>query len=242
LIEPGSRVDDFFEVAEQIDTAETAFDALAHLTKAAARHGFAAAACMELVIPDQMPPDALVLLNLPLPWVEHYIANDFAVVDPVLGQVLKGTAPFTWEEAAVGARHGARRVMNEAADFGLRAGITFPMHGANGYRAELTLAGDRFTDDPKALRALRFLAISTHDRARALIPRLSLAPPPKLSDRERECLHWVAGGKSDWAISQIIGISEATVHWHIERAKRKFAASTRIQAVVAAIRAGELRP
>lgn len=238
----GSRVDDFFDVAERIDTAETAFDALAHLTRAAERHGFTAAACMELVIPEQMPPDALVLLNLPLPWVEHYIANDFTLVDPVLSRVLKGTAPFTWEEASTGARHGARRVMNEATEFGLRRGITFPMHGSNGYRAEVTLAGERFDEDPKALRALRFLAISTHDRARALIPRLSPGPPPQLSERERECLHWVAGGKSDWAIGQILNISEATVHWHIERAKRKFQASTRIQAVVAAIRAGELRP
>jgi DNA-binding CsgD family transcriptional regulator len=56
--------------------------------------------------------------------------------------------------------------------------------------------------------------------------------------RESEILSWVAAGKSDWAIGQILNISGKTVNFHVENAKRKLGVGTRIQAVVAAMRSG----
>jgi len=53
------------------------------------------------------------------------------------------------------------------------------------------------------------------------------APKPKpaekspLTGREAQCLAWVSEGKSDWDISEILSISQWTVHEHIERAKSK---------------------
>jgi LuxR family quorum-sensing system transcriptional regulator CciR len=55
---------------------------------------------------------------------------------------------------------------------------------------------------------------------------------PQLTPRQRDCVVLVAQGKSDWEIGQLLGISESTVHKHIEDAKRRFAVSTRIQLVV----------
>jgi DNA-binding CsgD family transcriptional regulator len=57
-----------------------------------------------------------------------------------------------------------------------------------------------------------------------------------LSDRERECLQWVADGKTDWEIGQILSISEKTVNAYIERVKHKLDVQTRPQALVVAIR------
>jgi DNA-binding CsgD family transcriptional regulator len=57
-----------------------------------------------------------------------------------------------------------------------------------------------------------------------------------LSNREREILAWIAEGKSDASIGQILNISSKTVNYHVENAKRKFAVATRIQAVIAALR------
>jgi DNA-binding CsgD family transcriptional regulator len=57
-----------------------------------------------------------------------------------------------------------------------------------------------------------------------------------LTQREREILAWIAEGKSDWQIGQILNISSKTVNYHVENAKRKFAVATRIQAVIAALR------
>ena len=42
----------------------------------------------------------------------------------------------------------------------------------------------------------------------------------------------VAQGKGDREIGRLLGISDATVHKHIEDAKRRFGVSTRIQLVV----------
>lgn len=52
-----------------------------------------------------------------------------------------------------------------------------------------------------------------------------------LSKRERDCLHWVAEGKSDFEASVILGISPQTVRTHVEAARRKLAARNRVEAV-----------
>jgi DNA-binding CsgD family transcriptional regulator len=44
-------------------------------------------------------------------------------------------------------------------------------------------------------------------------------------------MKWVAAGKTDWEIGQVLGISESTVHFHVENAKKKLKKSTRTEAV-----------
>lgn len=59
-----------------------------------------------------------------------------------------------------------------------------------------------------------------------------------LNERERDVLNWVASGKSDWQVAQILAVSPKTVNYHVENAKRKLGATTRLQAVVEAVRLG----
>jgi DNA-binding CsgD family transcriptional regulator len=63
----------------------------------------------------------------------------------------------------------------------------------------------------------------------------------RVTPRETQVLVWVAAGKSDWAIGRILNISNKTVNFHVENAKRKFGVGTRLQAVVAAMRNGIIR-
>lgn len=67
---------------------------------------------------------------------------------------------------------------------------------------------------------------------------MTFAPVPeddadniRLTPRERDVLRWVAEGKSDWEISVILGLSEATVRFHVDNARRKLHAATRAHAV-----------
>lgn len=62
----------------------------------------------------------------------------------------------------------------------------------------------------------------------------------RLTPREREVLTWAAAGKSAWETSTILGISEATVITHLENIRRKLNVANPTQAVVAALRSGEL--
>ena len=59
---------------------------------------------------------------------------------------------------------------------------------------------------------------------------------PRLSEREKEVLAWIADGKTDWDIGEILAISRRTVEWHIQQAMHKLGATNRTQAVVLAIR------
>ncbi len=52
-----------------------------------------------------------------------------------------------------------------------------------------------------------------------------------LTPRDAECLHWIADGKTDSQVAAILQISPRTVRFHIDNAKTKLGASTRVQAV-----------
>ena len=59
-----------------------------------------------------------------------------------------------------------------------------------------------------------------------------------LTPREIECLRWSASGKTAWETSRILGLSEWTVVYHLERAKRKFGLSSKQQMVARAVGLG----
>jgi len=52
-----------------------------------------------------------------------------------------------------------------------------------------------------------------------------------LSPREREVLMWLRSGKTSWAISVILRISERTVNYHVNNIMRKLGVINRMQAV-----------
>ncbi|TIW77529.1 MAG: helix-turn-helix transcriptional regulator, partial [Mesorhizobium sp.] len=80
-------------------------------------------------------------------------------------------------------------------------------------------------------------AFAIHMAGLALTERLmSLTSPPpttavRLTTRERDSLALVAEGKTDWEISVILGIAEATVRFHVDNARCKLGAVNRAQAV-----------
>jgi DNA-binding CsgD family transcriptional regulator len=53
-----------------------------------------------------------------------------------------------------------------------------------------------------------------------------------LTPREAEISRWLAAGKSDWEIGQILDISAKTVNYHVENIKKKCGVATRTQAVL----------
>ena len=63
-----------------------------------------------------------------------------------------------------------------------------------------------------------------------------------LTEREREILSWAAEGKSDAVIADIIGISHATIRFHLNNIFRKLQANERTLATVKAIRLGLIFP
>ncbi len=61
-----------------------------------------------------------------------------------------------------------------------------------------------------------------------------------LTAREREIMQWVAVGKTDDEIGEILSLTTRTVTFHVENAKQKLDTFRRTYAVVQAIRSGEI--
>ena len=59
-----------------------------------------------------------------------------------------------------------------------------------------------------------------------------------LTAREMEVLEWIKEGRSTWQISLTLGLSEATVKFHIKNIMHKLDATTRVQALAEAIQRG----
>ena len=133
--------------------------------------------------------------------------------------------------------------MHEANDFGLQNGVSFPVHGTSGENAMLSLACA--TDRParsslieEALPVGHLLSSYIHEAVRRVFVDgdASIAiGHTQLTDREKECLTWAAEGKTTWETSQILGISERTVIFHLKNVAQKLNVSNRPQAVARAV-------
>ncbi|BBN83230.1 hypothetical protein PA25_32150 [Pseudoalteromonas sp. A25] len=53
-----------------------------------------------------------------------------------------------------------------------------------------------------------------------------------ITNREKDCLLWASEGKTSWEISQILGISERTVNFHLTNCIEKTQSANRQQAIV----------
>ena len=78
-------------------------------------------------------------------------------------------------------------------------------------------------------------------RALSNVPQLTSCEAgrlPSLTVRERDVLHWLLEGKTNWEIARISGRSEHTIKHQVERILTKLDATNRAQAVAKAIALG----
>ncbi|MGO4609579.1 response regulator transcription factor [Variovorax sp. 2RAF20] len=64
------------------------------------------------------------------------------------------------------------------------------------------------------------------------------APPPGLTPREGEVMHWLSRGKTDAEIAALLAISPRTVHKHLEHVYVKLGVETRTAAVLRSLGMG----
>jgi LuxR family quorum-sensing transcriptional regulator LasR len=188
--------------------------------------------------------------NYPRQWRERYEAERLAYVDPTVSHCLSSTLPLVWQAETF--RSPAQRAMyEEACSHGIRAGVTFPIHGPNGEFGMLSFAcdpervgwKDQFAREVQPLLP-ELALVRDHVFASGVrfCPPVTHEAAPRLTPRELEVLNWVMVGKSSWEISKITGCSEATVNFHMGNIRQKFNVNTRQQAVVRAISLGLITP
>ncbi len=195
---------------------------------------------------------AFVRSNYSAAWRERYDAEKLAYVDPTVSHCLVSSLPIVWEPDTFNGDASQRAFYEEACGYGIRSGITFPIHGPGGEFGVLSFASDSLPDadfDEQVGRYMADLSLirdyafeSSLKFVKPAAPPAPAEPAPRLTPRELEVLKWVMAGKSSWEISKITSCSEATVNFHIGNVRQKFKVNTRQQALVKAIALGILTP
>lgn len=187
------------------------------------------------------PTFPAVLLNYPQEWRARYFEYGYERVDPIVTKSRQRATAFRWGEIynKSNTSENERRIFDEAACFGLKAGISIPLHGPDGRFAVMSFAQPReYELKSKIILYLQVAAWHFHAVISKLEHNLEIKHLANLSIREKECLLWAAKGKSSWDTGMIIGISENTVNFHIKNAMRKLDSRSRTVAAIKALRLG----
>ncbi|MEM8572224.1 MAG: LuxR C-terminal-related transcriptional regulator [Pseudomonadota bacterium] len=145
--------------------------------------------------------------------------------------------PFYWDELPQNTSD--QIVVGEQKNQACVNGMCIPVFGPNGRNGvacfELPEGISRLC--PETLQEMQWSAQLAHVRYCELwVPELG--PRPRLTPRERQVLVWVARGKSNPLIAEILGISAHTVDAHLRRIFVKLGVFDRITAAVRAISVG----
>lgn len=201
------------------------------------------------VVPNRQTPleNAFLRSNYSSRWRSKYDSEKLHYIDPTVGHCLSSTLPLIWEPKTFGNTR-EKEFYEEASGYGIRSGITYPVHGANGEFGVISFVSDTLADKKFRRELGRFMPALALLRDYVFESSLRFACPSEpdgdihLTHRELESLKWAMMGKSSWEISRIMNCAEATVNFHFANARRKFKVTTRQQAIVKAIRLGYLMP
>jgi LuxR family transcriptional regulator/LuxR family quorum-sensing system transcriptional regulator CciR len=179
--------------------------------------------------------------GFPDDWVAHYIAHDLARSDPIPALAARRTKPFFWGDTAslIRATGSEARFLEELAEADIGEGLAMQVYGPAMRSAYVGLgfgSGRPEIDgaeifELKAGMQLAFLRYCELSEDRFVLER-------DLSPREAEILSWVARGKSNSIIAEIIGVSRHTVDTNIRRLFEKLGVSDRTTAVLRGFGAG----
>jgi DNA-binding CsgD family transcriptional regulator len=189
-----------------------------------------------LRMPGDRNASASVISNYPLAWTDHYLKQHYERLDPVIARAHVWEHPFEWGlDTDMGKMQPAQmQLLDEASQFGIRYGFTIPLRDGRGPLAAVTFASD--TRHPEFLRVvsqnklvLQFMSLCLHFQIQKALFDAPSRRMTALTPREFDCIRWAAEGKTAWETAKILHISENTVVWHLENAKRKLGVRTKSQ-------------
>ena len=184
--------------------------------------------------------------NYPDRWKLHYMKRNLHRVDPTIHKSALSIAPVDWGRFEKDEKF--RAVFFAAEDFGISAqGLTVPIRGPYGDRGLLSVTRACSATEWEKLKRhimgdLQVAAVHLHDAVMRSDILSQALRQPRLSRREIEVLQWVAAGKSQFDIGDILNISHRTVEVHLRSAREKLGTLSTVQAVGRAIGLGLVYP
>ncbi|WP_166417019.1 helix-turn-helix transcriptional regulator [Cochlodiniinecator piscidefendens] len=178
-------------------------------------------------------------------WVERYLEQDYARVDPVVLGCYTRFHPVDWKQLDWSGK-ASRNFLGEAIDEGVgNQGLSVPIRGPNGQFALFTV--NHRADDvewqkysEKNMQDLILVAHFINQKALELERGSDELPSASLSPRETDALTLLALGMNRAQAAENLSISEHTLRVYIESARFKLGASNTTHAVARALVKGLL--
>lgn len=239
-----------WEHVETFTQASTTLDVQKALERFSHKMGFDYFRLL-IVFPISMNRSHVALFNnCPLRWFDAYCENHYLTQDPVVCMGLKQTLPIFWNSLDYShpwIPEGGRDVMNLAADFGVRNGVSFPQHTPYGERGILSFITKERGNSDLMFENLPILSFCASYIFNSALERVKHKPElachlVELSEREKQCLFWASEGKTSWEIATILGITERTVNFHLNQVTNKTDSRNRTQAIAKTTRSGLIVP
>ena len=157
----------------------------------------------------------------------NYICFD---CNPLLGAIRENRTRYRFSDFAPRDRREYGAYWEAFSEGGIAEGLCATSYGPGGAIASLHLGMAEAETAPEESRAIQLAGLVLTERLLdfADAPR---SPAIRLTPRERDALALVAEGKTDWEVSVILAISEATARFHIDNGRSKLGAVNRAQAV-----------
>ena len=180
--------------------------------------------------------------NYPADWDRRLVGRGHKLVDPVLLIARRRVRAFRWvdELGTVQLSQEQRGILDEAARKGIRQGVTVPANVPGEPEGSVTFATRRARPiGPDRLFVADAIGRIAFDAARRIRGFSECTPNmPHVSQRVRECIFWVAQGKTDQDVATILGIRPETVRTYMKSAFRYLDVTTRARLVHEALRVG----
>lgn len=233
-----------FDFLDRLQRCTESAEIAAAIIKEMNDFGFECLTVWALPPPGHNPDDGVLLNTRPEEYIDRYVEQNYVERDPVIKYLRKATAPFSWGDVKERERlsRSDRLIIDEAREFQVHDGIVVPVITVSGSIALFSPCGEKPDLSDRARKAVEVMGIMTlQTLRRTTLDELRQKPDYRpLTRREREVMQWVAHGKSDDEIGEILSISSGTVLVHVENAKRKLDAYKRTTAVISALRRGEI--
>lgn len=182
--------------------------------------------------------DVRALSNYPAEWQDIYLSKNYAAIDPIVTIAKRAMHPFPWSQTeSAGSTPETVRFFGEAADFGIRSGVSIPVRGGFGRTALLTLASDRPIAEAEVRNAVHAITAVAfvHVHLSRLLVRTPHNAPVALTPRQSLCLAWASMGKTMDEIADLLGISERAVRFYVKGARDRLGATNTTHAVRLAV-------
>lgn len=192
----------------------------------------------------------LQMSNYPSPWLERFVTRAHLSDDPAVAACRNAVVGFLWSDIhrLITLNKRQKNFLAESRDAGLGEGFTVPIHLPGECAGSCNFVAIPGRSVPLSiLPAAQYVGCMAFETARRLVrngKRHNGSDPqqaiPRLSSRQLDCVVLAAQGKSDTDAAQLLGISNQTVHQHIEAAKLRYGVATRAQLIVHALFDGQL--